>query len=83
MEVGQVMNIKVTAYNDICQGDSRSNEQPGLTAYHTVWLREHNRLVRDLKFLNPAWDDEKLYQEAKKILIAELQVICYMDFQEN
>ena len=29
-------------------GDSRSNEQPGLTAFHTVWLREHNRQVDSL-----------------------------------
>jgi peroxidase len=55
-------------------GDSRSNEHPGLTAYHTVWLREHNRLAAELKYLNPHWNDEKLYQEARKILIAEMQV---------
>ena len=55
-------------------GDSRSNEQPGLTAYHTVWMREHNRLARELTYLNPHWEDEKLYQEARRILIAEMQV---------
>ena len=55
-------------------GDSRSNEQPGLTAYHTVWLREHNRLAEQLAALNPHWADERLYQEARKILIAEMTV---------
>ena len=55
-------------------GDSRANEQPGLTVYHTVWVREHNRLASDLAFLNSHWDDERVYQEARRILIAELQV---------
>ena len=58
-------------------GDSRSNEQPGLTAYHTVWVREHNRLAKELYYLNPHWDDERLYQEARKIVIAEMQVTLW------
>ena len=55
-------------------GDSRSNEQLGLTVFHTVWVREHNRLAKELYYLNPHWDDERLYQEARKIVGAEMQV---------
>ena len=50
-------------------GDLRANEQPGLTAYYTVWLREHNR---ELHYLNLHCEDEELYQEARGILVAEL-----------
>jgi peroxidase len=61
-------------------GDSRANEQPGLTVYHTVWVREHNRLAAELAYLNPHWDDERLYQEARKILIAEMQHVTYNEW---
>ena len=42
--------------------------------FHTVWVREHNRLATQLAYLNPHWDDERLYQEARKIVVAEMRV---------
>lgn len=55
-------------------GDSRASEHILLATSHTLFLREHNRLARELKRLNPHWDGEKLYQEARKILGAFMQV---------
>ena len=48
--------------------------------FHTVWVREHNRLAKQLAYLNPHWDDERLYQEARKIVIAENQHVTYNEW---
>lgn len=61
-------------------GDSRVNAQPQLTAMHILWHREHNRIAVELAVLNPHWDDETLYQEARRIVIAEMQHITYNEW---
>ncbi|XP_054548247.1 probable oxidoreductase PXDNL isoform X2 [Talpa occidentalis] len=58
-------------------GDHRANEQVALTALHTLWFREHNRVASELSALNPHWDGDTLYHEARKIVGAELQHITY------
>jgi hypothetical protein len=61
-------------------GDVRSNEQVGLTAVHTLFVREHNRLADEIAAANPTWTDEDIYQRARKLVGAEIQVITYKEF---
>ena len=61
-------------------GDFRVNEHLALTVMHTIWFREHNRIARELGNLNPQWDDERLYQEARRIVGALIQKITYVDY---
>uniref|UniRef100_A0A674P0J6 Eosinophil peroxidase-like n=1 Tax=Takifugu rubripes TaxID=31033 RepID=A0A674P0J6_TAKRU len=61
-------------------GDDRVNENIALTSLHTLLLREHNRLARALAELNPLWDGERLYQEARKIMGGYFQVLTFRDY---
>ncbi|XP_076294511.1 peroxidase isoform X2 [Lasioglossum baleicum] len=61
-------------------GDNRVNAHPQLAVMHTVWHREHNRIADKLATLNPSWSDETLFQEARRIVIAEIQHITYKEW---
>ncbi|XP_069937881.1 salivary peroxidase/catechol oxidase-like isoform X1 [Cherax quadricarinatus] len=60
-------------------GDERSNEQLGLLVVHAMLFREHNRLAGQLSALNPHWNDERIYQEARRVNIAKYQHMVYTE----
>ena len=70
--------IIITLYT----GDLRVNENPNLAVIHSLFMKEHNRIANTLAQVNPHWsnNDEKLYQEAKRILNAEWQHIIYNEW---
>ena len=61
-------------------GDVRANEQVGLTAMHTLFVREHNRIARSIRQRNPELSGDQIYERARKRVGAEMQVITYKEF---
>lgn len=61
-------------------GDVRANENVLLTAIHTLFVLEHNRLCDELKLTHPEWTDEQLYQRARKIVGGIIQAITYEEW---
>lgn len=52
----------------------------GLTVMQEVWMREHNRITDYFIKLNPNWNDDRLYEESRKITIAIMQHVTYNEF---
>ena len=61
-------------------GDVRVSENPELTALTTLFVREHNFQVAQLKQEHPTWTGDQLYQMARAITTAEYQNITYTEF---
>jgi hypothetical protein len=61
-------------------GDVRANEQIGLTVMHTLFVREHNRLADEMRALDPTLDGDTVYERARAIVGAQMQVITYKEF---
>ena len=61
-------------------GDVRANENPLLTTFHTLFVREHNRIAQNLAIQSPDMTDEELYFEARRWVIAYIQKITFYEW---
>ncbi|XP_030852379.1 peroxidasin homolog isoform X3 [Strongylocentrotus purpuratus] len=61
-------------------GDERAAEQPTLTALHTIFVRLHNNIVSELQLINGHWDEERLFNETRKIVTGVWQHIVYNEY---
>ncbi len=61
-------------------GDVRGNENIELTALHTVFVREHNRIATRLASQNPALTDQELYLKARAMVVGEIQAITFNEW---
>jgi len=61
-------------------GVERSNVQIGYVMLNVLCLREHNRLCDLLAKNYPKWDDERLFQTARNILIATILKIVVEEY---
>lgn len=56
---------------------------PGLYVMETIWVREHNRVCDILEAEHPEWDDERLYQTARLIIMGENLKITIEEYVQH
>jgi hypothetical protein len=69
--------LRLRPQDAVVAGDARANENMALTALHTLFAREHNRIVDALPAELPA---EERFQIARRVVSAEQQYITYREF---
>ncbi|XP_035701778.1 chorion peroxidase-like [Folsomia candida] len=79
-EIEAVFGTKPMVLGTFLAGDDRVNEMPGLLVMHTLWFREHNRIAEGIYNLMPFWDDEFIFQETRRLVLAEWQNVVYGEY---
>ena len=73
-------NAGGTGSNFFLAGDVRANEQVGLAAMHTLFVREHNYVAKRIKRIFPFLHGDSIYELSRMVVGAEIQAITYREF---
>ena len=76
-------NPYISVLDHYAAGDGRANENVTLTAMHTIWARNHNFHVENLKDAGFVGSEEELFQAARMINEAEYQRVVFTDFADH
>ncbi len=61
-------------------GDDRGNQQPALNSHQTVWARNHNWHVDQLKANYAGWTEQEYFNAARALNEAEWQNVVYNEY---
>ena len=65
-------------------GNPRGNENPFLLTFGILWFRWHNywadKIFNETMHEREEWNDEKIFNEARKWVIATYQVLIFIFF---
>ncbi|XP_049527133.1 chorion peroxidase isoform X3 [Dermacentor silvarum] len=75
-------NCSIPKENRKCAwaGDLRATQHIALLSMQTLWLRQHNRIAKNLSAMNPHWDDETVFQTTRRICEALFQNIVFKEW---
>ena len=76
-QTADVFNDK--KHEESVAGDTRVSENPTLTSYHTMFARLHNLAVDEFIKLNPDWNANKVFQEARLLVMSITKQINYAE----
>eukprot|EP00054_Salpingoeca_dolichothecata_P005077 m.33040 g.33040 ORF g.33040 m.33040 type:complete len:443 (-) comp15137_c0_seq1:38-1366(-) len=74
------MDLCISPIGCYAVGDSRGNENPGLTSLHVVFLRLHNLNAAAIKEDHPRWNDDRVFNNARKLTVAQWQRVVFEEF---
>ncbi|CAG5102891.1 Oidioi.mRNA.OKI2018_I69.chr1.g514.t1.cds [Oikopleura dioica] len=66
-------------HDELVAGDTRVLENPLLSSLHTLFARLHNNAVDQLRAINPGWNKERVFEEARLFVIGVMKEINYSE----